>query len=109
MTVAIKRSTEASELAGISSGEAYEVQGYTDGNAIIINDDGSFVAVPYGLIGDDQDWSIARARYGEQDKAVSAPSYRPSLVQDYTPPVSEGAAEGGDSTESGTQTEGTTS
>lgn len=59
MTFSITRGSKAPELAGVTNGESYEAVGFTDGNVVIINDDGQPTLVGYKAISDDGEWSVA--------------------------------------------------
>lgn len=57
MAFSIKRDSKASELEGVTAGDSYEAVGFTDGNVIIINDDGRPTPVGFKTISDDGEWA----------------------------------------------------
>lgn len=68
MGLAITRSSKADTLNGVTAGKSYPIQGYTDGNAIVLTDDGRLITVAYGAITADGEWSVD-AGQDSQEKA----------------------------------------
>jgi len=87
MPASIKRDKTQTEVAGITSGKDYAVQGYTGGGAIIINDESAFYHVGFAHIG--ADWTVTdQGAKKEKTKEVE-----PTKAKDAEPPVEPSKAE----------------
>ena len=62
MSISIKRGGNAPEAEGLTAGETYPVLGYTDANAIILDDNSCLISVGFKQINVGEDWALSEKK-----------------------------------------------